>query len=613
MGTRFNREKILCMTNEAPEQSWRVDYSDLSDQLDEADPVVRQRIRAVVGELYYRQFYILWGLTFAFYLLVTVRDILSVQTDISVWLYLSDGTVLGLLMLTFVAERFGKLGVESIHLAPIPIAMAMVVNVYLHVVLAGDTNSMMRGLLIIMAFSVVSMLPWIFWVLTGFATLAHTLIAYHVLGPDSTQMIAVGVGALMVSYGGFVVRYNSIREQARLNLINQARAEKMEQLAEAKDEFIANMSHELRTPLTGLLGMVNLLDKADLGSEERYYLNTAKTSAETLGIVIDDILSLSRLGAGKLQLKHEAFDLNLLLSEVSEMMSVGAKEKGIGLALKLPENPVPFLMGDHDRLRQILFNLLGNAVKFTDHGQVVLSAFVLHQSKNRVTVRLKVEDTGVGIAEQDIDRLFLRFEQVDSSSTRARSGTGLGLAICRELADLMGFEIQVQSTPGEGSAFWFDFATTIANSDEVKPVATGNMPEAEKTIHDIKEKPLRVLVVEDNPVNQMLLRKLTTVGRWKPEFAADGQEAVILAERRPFDVILMDIQMPVMNGEDATEAIRAGAGPNRRTPIIALTANCLPEDVARYHEKGMAETIAKPVKFEQFYQTIDRIVTEMAG
>lgn len=594
------------MTEKASEQDWRADYSGISDQLDESDPDVRRKIRVVVGQLYYRQFYILWGLTVAYYLLVITRDILSAPADVAFWLHLSNGAVLGFLMLIFALERVGKLGADSIHLAPIPVALAMVVNVYLHVILTGDMNVIARGLLVIMAFSVVSMLPWVFWLLTGFATISHVYISYQVLGADSGQMIAVGIGAMMVSYGGFVVRYNSIREQARLNLINHARAEKLELLARAKDEFIANMSHELRTPLTGLLGMVDLLDKADLRKEERHYLNTAKTSAETLGIVIDDILSLSKLGAGKLKLKHESFDLNFLLSEVAEMMAVGAREKGVGLALKLPEKLVPTLLGDQARLRQVLFNILGNAVKFTEQGQVVLSAHVLHQSKKRLTVRLQVEDTGVGIAEGDLGRLFNRFEQVDSSSTRARSGTGLGLAICRELADLMGFEIKVKSTLGEGSVFWFDFVTEVSASE---PASKNPAEITPGSIEYIQQRPLRVLVVEDNPVNQLLLRKLTDVGQWKPEFASDGKQALALAEKRPFDVILMDIQMPVMNGEDATVAIKAGSGPNRQTPIIALTANCMPEDVERYLSKGMADTIAKPVKFEQFYAVIDRIVT----
>lgn len=576
-------------------------YADIPYTIDESDPDVRKKVRLVVGELYYRQFFILWALTFAYYLLVVGRDAISAPSEVAVWLHLSNGSVLGFLLLVYALEKMGKIGAWNIYLAPIPIAMAMVINVYLHVILTNDPNYIARGLLVIMAFSVVSMLPWVFWLLTGFATISHVCISYEVLGAESVTMIGVGVGAMMVSYGGFVVRYNSIREQARLNLLNQERAEKLEQLARAKDEFIANMSHELRTPLTGLMGMVDLLDNADLRSEERHYLNTAKTSAETLRVVIDDVLSLSKLGAGKLKLKLGPFELGKLLSEVAEMMAVGAKEKGIALALKLPAEPVPSVVADQGRIRQILFNLLGNAVKFTDRGQIVLSARVLEASGDSSTIRLSVEDTGPGIAPENLERLFRRFEQVDSSSTREKAGTGLGLAICTELAELMDSKIQVESTVGSGSTFWFDLTVALAepsNQMESTP------PTQEVNQEEVAAHALNILIAEDNPVNQMLIRKLVTKENWQSKFVDDGQKAVEAAANQQFDLILMDIQMPIMNGEAAAVAIKQSDGLNSKTPIIALTANCMPEDVERYLSIGMVDSIAKPIKFDQFYKTI---------
>lgn len=576
-------------------------------QLDETDPANKVRVRAIIGELYYRQFFILWALTFAYYLLVIARDIFQAPEAIAWMLHTSNASVVILLLATYIQEKRGKIDAGNIYLAPIPISIAMVLNVYCHVALTGNPDILSRGLLLIMAFSVVSMLPWVFWLLTGFATVSHIVVAYSVLGAESSQLIGVGVGAMMVSYGGFIVRYNSIREQARLNIQNQERAEKLTQLAKAKDDFIANMSHELRTPLTGLMGMVDLLDKAPLRPEDRHYLNTAKTSAETLRVVINDILDLSKLGAGKLKLVTAPFDLARLLSEVSEMMAVGAKNKGVGLALKLPENPIPQVVGDQSRLRQILFNVLGNAVKFTEEGQVVMSAEIVSNSNKFLKMRLCVEDTGVGIAEDDILRLFARFEQVDSSSTRRHAGTGLGLAICQELLELMGSKIKVESRYGRGSRFWFD----LKLEKSAQPAKADNRPElGQVSAENILEKPMKILVAEDNPINQMLIRKLTESPQWRSEFVEDGQQALDRAESEAFDIILMDIQMPVMNGEEATRKIRAAEGPNKNTPIIALTANCMPDDVQRYQAAGLTASIAKPIKLDEFYATIAKHVSE---
>ena len=577
--------------------------ADIPYQLDESNPANRIRVRAIIGELYYRQFFILWSLTLTYYALVITRDILLAPADVAWMLHLTNASVVILLLATYVQEKRGKIDASNIYLAPIPISIAMVLNVYCHVILAGDPNTLSRGLLLIMAFSVVSMLPWVFWLLTGLATIFHIGVAYSIMGSESTQLIGVGIGAMMVSYGGFVVRYNSIREQARLNLQNQERAEKLVQLAKAKDEFIANMSHELRTPLTGLMGMVDLLDKAPLRSEDRHYLNTAKTSAETLRVVINDILDLSKLGAGKLKLVAVPFDMAILLSEVSEMMAVGAKAKSVGLALKLPENEIPQLVGDQPRLRQVLFNILGNAVKFTENGQVVLSANILSESDSELTMRLCVEDTGVGIAEDDIIRLFARFEQADSSSTRRHGGAGLGLSICQELLELMGSKIEVESRYGLGSKFWFD----LKLEKITQPVEDATPSREDKvSAETILETPMKILVAEDNPVNQMLIRKLTDSEQWSSEFVTDGMQALDFAGRQAFDMILMDIQMPMMNGEEVTRRIRSANGLNKNTPIIALTANCMPDDVERYLAAGMTASIAKPIKLDDFYRTIAR-------
>lgn len=572
---------------------------------DQSDAVFSAKISAVVGELYYKQFFILLYLTVAYYLIVVVRDVVSAPADVAWLLHGSNALVLGFLAATWLLEKQGSINVTNIYLTPIPISLMMVVNVNLHIVLLDDPDSLPRGILLIMAFGIVSMFPWIFWLLVLLATAVHIIVSALILEGEAGQMIAVGVGAAMISYGGFAVRYNSIREQVRLNLLNQERAEKLAQLAKAKDEFIANMSHELRTPLTGLMGMVDLLDEAPLPKEERQYLATAKTSAETLRVIINDILDLSKLGAGKLRLVPSEFDIVQLARNVAEMMAVSANEKGIELKVDLPDKPVTGLVGDQARITQVLFNLLGNAVKFTDEGSVTLSLDQLDENDRTVTVRLSVEDTGVGIAPQDISRLFDRFEQVDSSSTRKQAGTGLGLSISQELVRLMDSRIELESEVGTGSRFWFEI--TLEKASERKADSPAPIGESDPDLRKaIMGRPLKLLVAEDNPVNQLLVKKLIGKCPWQADFVEDGEQAIWAADRSIYDLILMDIQMPNMNGEEAATTIRRESGPNANTPIVALTANCMPEDVERYLAKGINDTIAKPINLDTFYDTIAR-------
>ncbi|WP_262693908.1 ATP-binding protein [Kordiimonas aquimaris] len=579
------------MNAETPEQDMR-------------DSISAAKIRAVVGELYYRQFSILLALTAAYYVLVTVKDFLYPHPELSWILNTANLAVLGLLATTFFMEKKGIINADNIYLTPIPISIAMVINVHCHVIIYDDVNMMLRGLLLIVAFGIVSLLPWIFWLLVPFASLFYFGAAYSLLGNQSGPLIVLGVGASMISYAGFAVRHNSVLEQIRLTLVNQERAQKMEQLARAKDEFVANMSHELRTPLTGLMGMVDLLEDAPLRPIDKHHLMTAKSSAETLRVVIDDILDLSKLNAGKLKLKDTPFELGLLASEVSEMMSVAAAKKSIGLALKLPLEDIPFVIGDQARLRQILFNLTGNAVKFTSKGEVVLSLILLDLADDAITVRFQVEDTGVGIAPDDMARLFDRFEQIDSSATRGHAGTGLGLAISQELAQLMGGRVQAESTLGKGSVFWVDLVLKRAPADAVAMMSVRHV--SEEAPSQKSTKPMHVLIAEDNPVNQMLIGKLVEKASWKTTFVNDGEAALDAALKTPFDLILMDIQMPKMSGDVAAEEIRKRSGCNQKTPILALTANCLSEDVERYMDSGMNDVIAKPIKLELFYQTISQ-------
>lgn len=559
--------------------------------------------RIVIGTLYYRQFFILQLLTFSYYVLLTLRDIISFEPGVGLWLVVIDLTVVLAIGLLSWLERVGVVHVRNVFLTPIPIAAFMMINIHMHVILLDDMYMLLRGILVIMAFGIVSFLPWIFWLLVSSMTLTYAAMALFQFPEQAGALLALGGGAFMVSYGGFAFRDNSIREQIRLNEVNVERARAMERLARAKEDFLANMSHELRTPLTGLMGMVDLLEQAPLRAEDKRHLTTARASAETLRVIINDVLDFTKLDAGKLKLNIRAFSLHRLVAEVTEMMAVGASDKQIVLIAKFDDEDLPIVEGDDARIRQILFNLIGNAVKFTDHGQILVVVRKVGLTGGEITVELSVEDTGMGIDPEDLDRLFDRFEQVDSSSTRERSGTGLGLSISQQLASLMDAHIDVRSEVGKGSKF--SFKVTLPVSDEA-PSAQNFEQQAlsEATIESALERPAKLLLAEDNPVNQMLLRKFLSRGNWDVSITSDGGEALSAAAEQKYDLILLDIQMPVMTGEKVAENIRTGDGPNVDTPMVAITANCMPEDLDRYRAAGFAAHIAKPIDQRLFYETI---------
>jgi len=578
--------------------------------MDAIGSVSSLQIRRVIGELYSEQFHILLYLTFFYFLMVTAGDLATVPQGAGM-LLTADISLLSMLAAIFFLERRGVINTSNVYITPIPIAIGMLINGYLHMYFLPDPITLVKGVLMIVAFGVVSLLPWIFWLLFALSMTFFVSTAIWMLGAESKALIVLGIGAGMISYGSFAMRYNSVRKQIALTLINEERAEKLEILGKAKDQFIANISHELRTPLTGLLGMVNLIDERGLRPEQQQQLSAAKSSADTLGAVIGDLLDVSTLDAGKLELKIAPFDLEKTVQSVVSVMQGQAKSH-VALTHTMPSGGLPTLMGDAVRLRQILFNLVGNAVKFTDEGTVMLNVFMLDEEASDKTaclrLRLEIKDTGVGIPNAKLGKLFDRFEQVDATSTRARSGTGLGLAIAQELTGLMGSKILVESVEGTGTRFWFDLDLVKAPGGISEIASAPSKAVEDSSEQEILAQPLRILVAEDNPINQLLIRKLLDKPQWQKSVVSDGVAAVIAAEESKFDIILMDIQMPEMNGETATMKIRAGGGLNAKTPIIALTANCQESDIARYREAGFSAHVGKPIITPEFYGAIAGLV-----
>jgi signal transduction histidine kinase/ActR/RegA family two-component response regulator len=380
----------------------------------------------------------------------------------------------------------------------------------------------------------------------------------------------------------------------------------------AKSEFLANMSHELRTPMNGILGMTGLALTAETETERRECLETVQFSANSLLTIIDDILDFSKIEARKLTLTSVPFNLRNCLEQSIAALSVKASEKRLTLDLKLGSEAPEIVLGDATRLRQILVNLLGNAVKFTSRGSVSVKVDALEKSASAATLKFHVSDTGIGIPPEKRAVIFEAFTQADGSSTREFGGTGLGLAICSQLISLMNGRIWVESEVDKGSDFYFTVTFEVPEQKQTDSVAERPDPPALQHPEAKRETSgsLRILIVEDNPINQRLATRLLEKQGHQVTLAADGREAVETLQRAnwEFDAVLMDIQMPEMDGLDATKEIRRLESINaRHIPIIALTAHALKRDIERCLAAGMDRHLAKPIQKELLFAVLREI------
>jgi CheY-like chemotaxis protein len=379
--------------------------------------------------------------------------------------------------------------------------------------------------------------------------------------------------------------------------------DKAEAANEAKSRFLAAMSHELRTPMNGILGMAGLLASSPLGTEQRKWASLIRESGEALLTLLNDILDLSKIEAGRFQIRPAPFDPVLLARQLIVSWEHQAAEKGITLSLEGPDE-LPSVIGDAMRIRQILTNFVSNAVKFTERGFITIKISVLEESGAALKLRYDVADTGVGIAEDKLPLLFEKFSEIDISASRQHNGAGLGLAICREMAMLMEGQVGVESMFGIGSVFWIELKLPLEHAEPMVPPALAS-PESDPD-GDARDRRLRILVAEDHPVNQKLFQALIGHMNHEVTLVSNGHEAVAAATQGGFDLVLMDANMPVMDGVEATRQIRALPGPEARVPIVAVTADAMVGDRERLLGLGMDDYLTKPIDARELAALIAR-------
>ncbi|WP_449234625.1 ATP-binding protein [Azospirillum doebereinerae] len=391
-----------------------------------------------------------------------------------------------------------------------------------------------------------------------------------------------------------------------------------ENASRAKSRFLAMMSHELRTPMTAVIGMGDLLMGTDLSDQQTAFVKTLRSSAETLLSILNDVLDFSKIEAGQLRLEEIDFSLPRLVDDVVQLFLVRAAAKGLTLTASIAEDTPRHVRGDPTRLRQVLFNLVSNAIKFTDRGGIEIAVWAPDApapgsasaigDRLPVTLRFEVEDSGIGMTEEQRARLFGAFVQADVSTSRKYGGTGLGLAICKRLVEAMGGEIAATSSPGRGSLFRFSIRTLPAEASPMAELAARpSAPAPRRGEASAAPVALRLLLAEDNDINRMLITAMLTRIGHRVDAVVDGQAAMEAVRDSDYDVIVMDMEMPVLDGRSAARAIRRMGGPASRIPIVGLSADALPEHRDGHLAAGLDAYLTKPVDWEH----LNAVITDL--